>query len=391
MTKHDLDNGRKTIVVLAGYARSLVNFRGPLLQSLVAAEVSVHAAAPDLLTNEAVCTELKDWGIVPHDIPLGRTGINPIQDVKTLLAQYRLCRLVKPDAVMCYTIKPVIYGTLAAWLARVPLRFVLITGLGYAFTGAANGKRKLVQRLARSLYRHALKLSHRVFFQNPDDQALFQQLGLLPSHVPSTVVNGSGIDLTRFEVAPLPEGSVSFLLIARLLGDKGVREYVAAAERIKLDYPQAVFRLVGYIDSNPDSISQAELDVWMEHGTVEYLGRLDDVRPAIALSSVYVLPSYREGTPRTVLEAMAIGRPVITTDAPGCRETVVDGENGFLIPVKAVDALADVMRRFLDDPSLMPTMGRRSRQIAEEKYDVHKVNAAMLGAMGVGDNYCSWQ
>jgi len=183
-------------------------------------------------------------------------------------------------------------------------------------------------------------------------------------------------------VVPLPENT-SFLLIARLLGDKGVREYANAARKVKLQYPQVSFKLVGWIDDNPDAIGQHELDEWVNSGTLEFLGKLADVRPAIASSNVYVLPSYREGTPRTVLEAMAMGRPVITTDVPGCRETVVDGDNGFLVSVQAVDELASAMVQFIEEPQLAARMGERSRLIAEEKYDVHKVNEIMLSGMGI--------
>ena len=172
-------------------------------------------------------------------------------------------------------------------------------------------------------------------------------------------------------------------MIARLLGDKGVREYAKAASQIRTQYPNTEFGLVGWLDENPDAISKTELDDWVADGSITYHGRLDDVRPTIAESSVYVLPSYREGTPRTVLEAMAMGRPIITTDAPGCRETVIDGENGFLVEVKSVDALVKAMQRFVDEPELANRMGKRSREIAEEKYDVHKVNAVMLREMGI--------
>ena len=174
-------------------------------------------------------------------------------------------------------------------------------------------------------------------------------------------------------------------MIARLLGDKGVREYVEASQRVKSRYPEVCCSLVGWIDDNPDAIAQSELNAWIEKGYVEYRGRLQDVRPAIADCSVYVLPSYREGTPRTVLEAMAMGRAIITTDAPGCRETVTEGENGFLVPVKSVDQLTEAMCRFVEDPDLVANMGRRSREIAEEKYDVHKVNAVMLREMGIAN------
>jgi len=176
---------------------------------------------------------------------------------------------------------------------------------------------------------------------------------------------------------------VRFLLIARLLRDKGIREYAEAAAHLRQAHPDAEFHLVGPHDSNPEAIGEAEVLAWQRAGQIIWHGRLDDVRPAIAAAGVYVLPSYREGTPRSVLEAMSMGRPVITTDAPGCRETVEDGVNGYLVPVRDADALAAAMERFLVDPDLVRRMGARSRAIAVEKYDVHKVNAVMLEAMGL--------
>lgn len=371
------------IAITAGLSRSLINFRGPLVKALCDAGIEVHAIAPSLNDDTETRQQLEAWGVTTHDVAMQRTGTNPLGDLGALFSLYRLFRQIKPDAVLGYTIKPVIYGTLAAWLARVPRRFALITGLGYAFTGEATGKRKLIQQMARRLYASALGRAERVFFQNPDDEALFRELSLVPARVPTTVVNGSGIDLSQFQPAALPKEQTVFLLIARLLGDKGIREYVAAAREIRKRHPEVVFRLVGAVDDNPDSVRTEEVESWQQDGTVEYLGRLDDVRPAIEGCSVYVLPSYREGTPRTVLEAMAMGRAVITTDAPGCRETVVDGDNGFLVPVKSVDELVDAMQRFIDNPELVTQMGERSRQVAEDKYDVHKVNQVMLGAMGI--------
>lgn len=384
MPKHNARYIRR-VAIVAGYTSSLVNFRGPLVKALCDAGLEVHAVAPGLLYDDQTRRQLESLGVVTHDVAMQRTGTNPLSDLSSLHSLYWLFREIQPDAVLGYTIKPVIYGTLAAWLARVPRRYALITGLGYAFTGDARGKRALVQRLVRSLYRQALKRTDLIFFQNPDDQALFLELGLVASGALTRVVNGSGIDIAVFKQAPLPKGPPSFLLIARLLGDKGVREYVAAATRVSERHPEAIFRLVGFIDENPDSITQRELDEWIEAGHIEYLGMLADVRPAIADASVYVLPSYREGTPRTVLEAMAMGRPVITTDAPGCRETVVDGDNGYLVPVKSVDRLVEAMLRFVEQPELVTQMGARSRQMAEEKYDVHKVNEVMLKAMGLHD------
>ena len=369
------------LLFVAGFAESIVSFRGALIGELVRAGCEVHVAAPGMALFPEIGPRLGLPVDRLHDIPMARAGTNPLSDAGTMFALYRLMRAIQPDAVLPYTIKPVIYGTLAAWLARVPRRFALVTGLGYAFTGEKKG---LVKRIVHRLYALSLMRATKVFFQNPDDDQLFRQLGILPASVPSVVVNGSGVDVSSYAQVPLPAAAPSFLLIARLLGDKGVREYANAAARIKKRYPQARFLLVGWIDENPDAIGQDELDRWVKDGVIEFLGKLSDVRPAIAATTVYVLPScYREGTPRTVLEAMAMGRAVITTDAPGCRETVIDGENGYLIPVRSVDVLTEAMARFVDEPELAARMGARSRQLAVEKYDVNKVNAVMLREMGV--------
>ncbi|MNZ21618.1 N,N'-diacetylbacillosaminyl-diphospho-undecaprenol alpha-1,3-N-acetylgalactosaminyltransferase [compost metagenome] len=372
-----------TFLLIASYADSLLSFRGPLLEALLARGLSVHVAAPDLPANSQTRQRLEELGIQVHEIPLRRTGTNPLSDAATLLYLWHLMRRIRPRFVLGYTIKPVIYGSLAAQLARVPRRFALVTGLGYVFQQDKTDDYSLSLRsLVQPLYALALRCTHKVILQNPDDQALFRTLGILQPATPSCVVNGSGVDVSEYRVAPL-SAQPHFLLIARLLGAKGVREYADAARRLRPLYPHALFSLVGWIDDNPDAISQHELDAWVADGTFNYLGRLSDVRPAIAACSVYVLPSYHEGTPRTVLEAMAMGRAIITTDAPGCRETVVDGENGFLVPVKAVDALAAAMQRFIEEPDLAARMGVRARQIAEEKYDVHRVNAVMLQEMGI--------
>lgn len=368
--------------IVASFADSLIRFRGDFIAALLQNGCVVEVAVPRNGEGCEAIAELSKMGVVVHFVSLARTGMNPIQDLRTFIELLALMIRRRPDAVLSYTIKPVIYGSLAAWLARVPLRFALITGLGYAFQDSAAESRVAVQWLARSLYRHSLRKCQQVFFQNGDDEALFREIGVLEVDASTVVVNGSGVNTDEFSVCEVPSRP-SFLLIARLLGDKGVREYVTAARRVKVLAPEAVFRLAGWIDDNPNSITEKELDEWVREGVIQHLGRLSDVRPALAECSVYVLPSYREGTPRTVLEAMATGRAIITTDAPGCRQTVEEGVNGFLVPVRDVDALTERMLRFVKTPSLAASMGKESRRLVSERFDVHEVNRRMLSAMGL--------
>jgi glycosyltransferase involved in cell wall biosynthesis len=368
-------------MVVGGIAQSLVNFRGPLLRELVARGFSVTACAPD--APDGVRAFLASIGVEYVDVPIARAGMNPIGDWATLQSLKRVINTRKPDVVLAYTAKPVIYSSLAARGAGSTRVYAMITGLGYAF-GDGSWRQRLVGAGVQSLYRRALKRSAGVMFQNPDDRDLFRARGLLPAQVPVRVINGSGVDLAHFAPQPLPARPV-FLLMARLLADKGVREYHAAAQRVKLRYPDARFQLAGNIDPNPSSISAAELQAWAQEGAIEYLGKLEDVRPALAAARVYVLPSYREGTPRTVLEAMATGRPIITTDAPGCRETVVDGVNGFRVPPKDAGALAAAMIRMIEAPEIeIQRMADASLAMARDRYDVHKVNADILDFMGLG-------
>ena len=376
-------------LLISSFLPSVLNFRGKLLEAINQQGLEIHIIAPDLALFKTEQQKLEALGYYVHEVPMQRTGTNPVADLKTLRATYNLMKKIKPDYVLSYTIKPVIYGTLAAWLAKVPHRFALITGLGYAFQNVEYGsKRSFFQKIVHGLYQQALSHSHKVFFQNPDDLKLFQDLTLVQPNLPTVVVNGSGVNVTDFNVLPFPvntqnKSKLSFLLIARLLGDKGVREYAEAAKLIKQQHPEVEFHLVGWIDENPSAIRQQELDHWVASNILKYWGKLTDVRPAIAESSVYVLPSYREGTPRTVLEAMAMGRAIITTDAPGCRETVIQGENGFLVEVKSVSSLVNAMQEFINNPALIEQMGQRSREIALNKYDVHQVNRHMMKEMGL--------
>lgn len=369
-----------TVLVLGGYALSLVTFRGSLLRAMAERGHRVVACAP--AASPAIVEALAAMGVTYRDVPFNRTGLRPDEDLRTFAALVALFREVRPNVMLGYTIKPVVWGLLAARIARVPRRFAMITGLGYAFV-SDGWRARMVGAVARRLYRLSLRGADRAFFQNPDDRALFEELRLVRDPRQGVLINGSGVELDQYLPAPIPEGPPAFLLIGRLLGDTGVREYVEAARLVRARHPGAVFRLAGWVDENPTSISERELDAWVREGVVEFLGGLADVRPAIAAASVYVLPSYREGTPRSVLEAMAMGRPIVTTDAPGCRETVRDGVNGFLVPVRDAAALARAMEALVADRALVERMGRESRRIAEEKYDVHKVNRVILETMGL--------
>ena len=371
---------KSRVLLLGSYAPSLVNFRGPLIAEMVRRGHHVIAAAPEI--DVAISAQLQALGAESVSTPLARTGMNPLHDLAYLGELAGVVRRLRPDMLIAYTAKPVIWGSLAARRVGTPKVAAMITGLGYAFTDGGEARRRVAKAAASFLYRGALKRCDHILFQNPDDRDLFQKLGLIGDPSRASLVNGSGVDVGHYLPAPLRPGP-RFLMIARLLVSKGVREYARAATELKRRYPAASFQLAGWIDPSPDGIPQTELDGWIGQG-LEYLGQLDDVRPALAASAVYVLPSYREGTPRSVLEAMAIGRPVITTDAPGCRETVVQGVNGLLVPPRDAEALKAAMERFILHPEQIAPMGEQSLRMVAEKYDVHRVNDQILAAVGLG-------
>ncbi|MFX4263320.1 glycosyltransferase family 4 protein [Pelotomaculum propionicicum] len=365
------------ILIFGGYAKSLTNFRGELIKDMVRLGHQVIGMAPETGFEG----ELNAIGAQYQRVPLQRTGLNPLKDLAALRLLVKEFRQMQPDILLSYTIKPVIYGSLAARAAGVPRVYSMITGLGYAFAGRSL-KQKLLLSLVRILYSQSLRKNARVFFQNPDDIAVFRKFHLLPNGDSAVLINGSGVDIRKFSFVKAKTNPVIFLLMARLIREKGIAEYVEAARLLKPRFPEARFQILGPPDSNPSAIRQEEIAAWQSEGIVEYLGQTNDVRPYISECSVFVLPSfYPEGTPRSILEAMSMGRPVITTDAPGCRETVRRNMNGFLVPVKDSLALADAMERFIVNPSLVTEMGIRSRVTAEEKYDVRKVNRSILEAM----------
>jgi len=367
------------VLVIGGLPSSLVNFRGYLLKAMRERGHQVIACAGGSDAKVTQC--LADMGIRYIALTLNRTGTNPLNDLRLIWQLLLIMRRERPEIVFAYTIKPVIYGMLAARLVGIKRRFALITGLGFTFIGDASLKQHLLGKIAAILYRLALSKAATVFFQNNDDLALFHDRGILGKSARTVRVMGSGVDLEHFKPALLPESPPVFLLIARLLTDKGIREYVDAARTVHQKRPEARFALLGPFDENPAAIPREELEAWVKSGVIDYWGETDDVRPFIARCTIYVLPSYREGTPRSVLEAMAMGRPIVTTDAPGCRDTVENGVNGYLARVKDAESLAQMMLKCLAPEADLSKMGQASRQLAERLFDVNAVNRVLLESM----------
>jgi glycosyltransferase involved in cell wall biosynthesis len=365
------------ILISVNTAWNLVNFRSGLIGALVAQGHEVIAAAPD----DVYAPRLAAMGCRFVPLPMHNGGTHPGRDALLLWRYLRLLARERPDVYLGYTVKPNVYGSLAARWLRVPV-INNIAGLGAVFI-----KDGWLVRLVRWLYRVALARSARVFFQNRDDRQLFVAGGLVRSGV-TELLPGSGIDLTKFAVAPLATantaGKFRFLLIARMLLDKGVAEYVEAARLLRQHYPQLECCLLGFVDvQNPAAVSRAQMDAWVSQGYVKYLGVSDDVRPEIAAADCIVLPSYREGTPRTLLEAAAMGRPIITTDAVGCREVVDDGQNGYLCKVRDAADLAEKMERMLNlTLEQRQQMGDCGRLKMEREFDEKIVIKKYLDAIG---------
>jgi len=369
------------VVVVASLTWSLVCFRIDLLKAMVAGGHEVIALAPDD-DADSVAT-LEGAGVRFARIPMARTGTNPFADLRTLASLYIQMRRLAPDVVLAYTMKPIVYGGIAARLAGVPRRFALFTGFGFLFGEGSHGLRtSAIRRLTIMLHRRALAGLDGAFAYNEADAEDIRKHDMMSVDTPLTMIDGSGVDIERFSPSLPRAAPPTFLLVSRLLWEKGIGEFVAAARLLKRDYPDARFQILGPFDPNPSMITRSEMDAWIAEGSIEYLGETRDVRPFLASSTVFVLPSYyREGIPRSLLEALAVGRPVITTDLPGCRETVRHGENGFRVPPRDVEALAGAMRAFLDDEVLAPMMGERSRLMAEERFDVRLINRKLLSAM----------
>lgn len=372
----------RSCAIVTSQAFSMVNFRGLLIRDLVSAGVQVHAFAPDY--DDELRKKIFALGATPVDFHLTRTGMNPLRDGLDTLRLARMLRRLKPDVMLGYFIKPVIYGTLAAALAGVPRRVAMIEGLGYVFTASGSCQswsRKLLRSLVSSLYRFSLARAQKVIFLNGDDLAEFVAADLV-DEAKAVKLGGIGVDLTDWPLASPVTQPVTFLLVARLLREKGVIEYAEAARQVKARHPDVRFVLLGGVDPNPGGLNPSEVQAWVKEGVLEWPGHVA-VLPWLMQTSVFVLPSYREGVPRSTQEAMAMGRAIITTNVPGCRDTVDDGVNGFLVPVRDARALADAMLRFVENLNLIATMGRESRRLAETRFDVRDINARLLKILEV--------
>ena len=323
-------------ILISPKNRTAYNFRGDLVKRIIAAGYEVIVTGPNMDNVD----KIEELGARFELIPIDKNGVNPIHDLKYMNALRKLFKREKPDVTLGYTSKPVIYGSIAARLAKVPFNSANV-----------------------------------VIFQNDDDKEQFVGEKLVKAQK-CTVVNGSGVNTEKFAVAPYPE-QTTFFMLSRVMYSKGIREYLEACRIVKAKHPEVRCMLLGACEGIQDSISPEALKEYTDSGIIEHFGETDTVADYYKQCSVYVLPSYREGTPRTVLEAMSMGRAVITTDAPGCRGTVIDGETGYLVPVKDAEAVAEKMIDFIEHPEKIATMGAASAKYCREKYDVEKVNGDM--------------
>jgi glycosyltransferase involved in cell wall biosynthesis len=365
------------IIIIGGLPDSLINFRGDLISSFIDSGHEVVAMAGDASTE--LIKEIECLGCQFKSYPIERNGLNPLSDLKVLISLWKAFKIEKPDVILSYTIKPVIWGGWAARFYGKARFYGLITGLGFAFQ-RGGFKRNLLSYIVVNLYRYALAKASYTIFQNPDNQKIFIDQKIVTKELTKRVY-GSGVNVARYENLSLPKGSPVFLTIARLLGEKGLCEYAKAAAIVKSKYPEARFQIVGPEDPSPDGLPIDEVMSWHNSGAIEYMGGTDDVRPYINNCHIFVLASYHEGMPRTVLEAMSIGRPILTTDVEGCRETVIDGVNGYLVPKQDSEALAERIIWFIENRNKWGQMAIESRRMAEDKFDVHKVNASLLDIM----------
>lgn len=358
------------IVIITNSAATLFGLRKELVEWWVRDGNKVTAIGE--LDEQLFLPKCKAAGFDYKKVHINRIGLNPFSDFRTLRELTAVLKELKPDKVFCTFAKGVAYGAWAARRAGISDVYALISGLGSSFRGKSI-KERFAGLVVSVLYKNAFKGCERVIFQNNDDLHYLLSKKLLREEQ-AVIVNGSGVDLDYFASNVRPNNA-AFLFVGRLLRDKGVNEYIKAAIIVKEKHPEASFMVVGDVDSNPSSLTKHEVDKIRELGIVDFYGYQPDVRPFISRADIFVLPSYHEGLPRSVIEAMSMGRPILTTNAPGCRETVIDGINGFKVSVGDANGLAQKMLYLLEHGDEAQRMGIESRRMAEEKYDLYKILA----------------
>lgn len=360
------------VLMLSNQGRSMATFWHTLMETMASRGMDVVCCVPD------ASSELAAQGHRVINYSLDRKGINPISDMQTLIQLRRIFAAERPDILFATTIKPVIYGSLAAKWAGVPHIFATITGLGYAFERDSLIK-KIINGISCGLYRRSLKDVSGIFFQNRDDARLFREARILDANAPVFFARGVGVNTEHFAMTPLPPADApTFLLVARLLEAKGIYDYARAAAILKEKYPRSRFQLLGPPETGRGSIPLKEIG---QMAAIEYLGQTADVRPCWENAHVAVLPSWREGLPTALMEAMSMGRPLVTTDVPGCREVLRPGKNGFFAQARDAQSLALAMGQFLEHPELMASMGAASRKMATENFDAGVVANGILDDM----------
>ena len=369
----------RKIIILNNSAQNILGFRKHFIQFLVAHNYEVYTMATDFTLETKKEVEL--LGAIPIDYTFARGGLNPFADLKNMKRLEYIFNKIQPDILLASFAKPVIFGTLAAKKAKISKIIAMLEGLGFSFTEQPNGqtlKAKIIKQIQVFLYKLSLPKADTVIFLNPDDpKDLLDKYHIRVKR--NEVLGAIGLNLDEYKFSRPPINPMSFIFVARLLREKGIFEYLQAVKRIKSQYPDVIFKVVGDLDTeNPGSIKKEELEDYIQRKIIVYTGYVINVKEHLTQSSVFVLPSYREGVPRSTQEAMATGRAVITTNVPGCRETVESGKNGFLIPKWDIDALAEAMKYFIENPTEITRMGQESHQIAVQKFDSDKVNKKLF-------------
>ena len=366
-------------VILSNSHESILNFRKELILEIQNKGYEICIIAPKISSSKNLMKFLYAHNMKFFEIDINRSSMNVFSELRYFFRLMYLLMKIKPKGILTYTIKPNLYGMIASYFLQVPAKFAMITGLGYLFRSKSNS---IFAGVLKYLYGKSLNKADVIFCQNMDDLNTLIKLKVLSHKANAVCVNGSGVNLKHFHEEQFEDvQQINFLMIGRLLISKGVNEFVQASIKINEVYPKVKFSLLGWEDDNLDSVSKKTIDLIKKCDHLRLISSVEDVRPIIKKSHIFVLPSYHEGLPRSVLEAMAMGRPIITTDAPGCRDTVINSYNGYLVNKKSASELASAMEIFIKNPNSIFEMGKNSRALAEEKFDVNKVNQTMIHEM----------